>query len=71
MSNCPFCTLDPKRIIDLNEFGVAIRDGFPVSNGHTLIIPKRHIASFFDITHERPAEIGFVSVFLFYPKRKN
>jgi diadenosine tetraphosphate (Ap4A) HIT family hydrolase len=27
-----------------------IRDGFPVSPGHTLIIPKRHVASFFDVT---------------------
>lgn len=28
----------------------AIRDGFPISPGHTLIIPHRHIASFFDAT---------------------
>ena len=27
-----------------------IRDAFPVSRGHTLIVPKRHVASFFDIT---------------------
>jgi len=27
-----------------------IRDGYPISSGHTLIIPKRHIASFFDAT---------------------
>ena len=52
MSNCPFCSLDPKRIIDLNEFGVTIRDGFPVSPGHTLVIPKRHIGSWFEITKE-------------------
>ena len=31
---------------------MAIRDGFPVSNGHTLIIPKRHVGSFFEITRE-------------------
>ena len=33
-----------------NDLALAIRDGFPVSPGHTLIIPKRHIATFFDST---------------------
>jgi diadenosine tetraphosphate (Ap4A) HIT family hydrolase len=51
MSNCPFCSLEPKRIIDFNEFGVTIRDGFPVSPGHTLVIPKRHMGSWFAITN--------------------
>jgi len=33
-----------------------IRDGFPISPGHTLIIPKRHLASFFELTNsERQA----------------
>jgi len=33
---------------------MAIRDGYPVSQGHTLLIPKRHTASFFDLSvHER------------------
>ena len=49
---CPFCTLAPERIIDSNEFGVTIRDGFPVSPGHTLVIPKRHIGSWFAISNE-------------------
>lgn len=51
MSNCPFCTLAPERIIDSNEFGVIIRDGFPISPGHTLVIPKRHIGSWFAISN--------------------
>ena len=49
MSNCPFCTLAPERIIDSNAFGVTIRDGFPISPGHTLVIPKKHIGSWFAI----------------------
>jgi len=31
---------------------MSIRDGYPLSVGHTLIIPKRHIASLFDATDE-------------------
>ena len=46
--SCPFCSLPPERIIDSNELALVIRDGFPVSKGHTLIIPKRHVGSWFD-----------------------
>ena len=48
-STCPFCSLPPSRIVDQNEFGMVIRDGFQISPGHTLIIPKRHVGSFFDL----------------------
>jgi diadenosine tetraphosphate (Ap4A) HIT family hydrolase len=47
---CPFCTLPPERIIDSNDLALVIRDGYPVSPGHTLVIPKRHIGSWFEIT---------------------
>ena len=30
----------------------AMFDGFPVSKGHVLIIPKRHVADYFDLTDE-------------------
>lgn len=52
IKECPFCKLPPERTIDSNEFGFVIRDGFPVSPGHTLIIPKRHVGSFFEIAQE-------------------
>lgn len=51
--NCIFCEIqdDPRKPpVAQNEFAIAIRDGYPVANGHTLIIPKRHIRSFFDMT---------------------
>lgn len=50
MSPCPFCTLPPERILIDSPRALVIRDGFPVSPGHTLIIPKRHVGSWFDIT---------------------
>jgi diadenosine tetraphosphate (Ap4A) HIT family hydrolase len=49
---CLFCTLPKKRIIMANGLAMAIRDGFPVSPGHTLIITKRHVATIFDTTTE-------------------
>ena len=47
---CPFCTLPVSRIVEENELAVLILDGFPVSTGHSLVIPKRHVGSFFEIT---------------------
>ena len=47
---CPFCTLPPERIVLRNASGVLVRDGYPVSPGHSLVIPHRHTGSFFDLT---------------------
>lgn len=48
-ANCPFCALPAERIILSNAHGIVIRDGFPISQGHTLVIPRRHTGSFFDL----------------------
>lgn len=53
--SCVFCSLPPARIVDSNDLAMVIRDGFPISPGHTLVIPKRHVGSFFDITEEERA----------------
>ena len=47
---CPFCTLPADRVVDENELAFLILDGYPISPGHSLIIPKRHFGSFFDAT---------------------
>lgn len=54
---CPFCTLLPQRVIDENATAIAIRDGYPVSPGHTLLIPKRHSASFFDLAEQERSDL--------------
>ena len=46
---CPFCTLVNRKIYLENDLSIGILDGFPISNGHSLIIPKRHVGSIFDI----------------------
>jgi len=58
---CPFCTLPAHRIENSNEFAVCIRDAYPISPGHSLVIPKRHIGSFFDLTQiERDAMMSLL-----------
>ena len=36
----------------------AIRDAFPVSPGHTLLLPRRHVGSLFDLTVVEWVELG-------------
>jgi len=52
MPTCPFCRIETARILISNQFGMAFRDGFPISPGHTLIIPRHHVASLFNLTTE-------------------
>jgi diadenosine tetraphosphate (Ap4A) HIT family hydrolase len=44
--------LDSDRWINQNETAAALRDGFPVSLGHTLIVPKRAVESAFDLSEQ-------------------
>ena len=48
-SRCLFCKIKPKRVIAQNPLCFAIYDGFPVSPHHTLIVPMRHVAGFFEL----------------------
>lgn len=50
ISDCIFCSLTPERIITENDSFSAIKDGFPVTQGHVLIIPKRHVADYFGLS---------------------
>ena len=49
---CPFCSLDTERVLEFTENAAALRDGYPVTELHTLVIPKRHVATYFDLTDE-------------------
>lgn len=46
MSSCPFCSrLDSRsELVDGNSSAAAFLDEFPVSKGHTLVVPKSHVA---------------------------
>lgn len=47
---CPFCSAE--NVLFGNELAFAIPDKYPVRPGHTLVIPRRHVASFFELTDE-------------------
>ena len=55
MNDCVFCNLDESRIEIENGLALSFKDLYPVTNGHTLVIPKRKVQSFFDLTEEETA----------------
>ena len=58
---CPFCNPALQDIAARNDLAYARADRFPVSRGHMLVIPFRHVASFFDATpEERTALLDLV-----------
>ena len=60
MDKCIFCNLDHERIISSSNFFHIIRDSFPVSDLHTLIIPKRHAETYFDLDEDETGELSKV-----------
>lgn len=55
-NNCIFCKIEHDILLE-NDLAFAILDRFPVTSGHTLIIPKRHFPEYFDITSQELAAI--------------
>ena len=49
---CLFCNSKISGIAHENEFSYASYDTYPVSEHHCLIIPKRHVVDYFDLTNE-------------------
>ena len=66
MSECIFCNIDQSRIIDSDNYFNVILDIYPVTELHTLIIPHRHVASYFELTEQEQS-----SLFLLLKKHKD
>jgi diadenosine tetraphosphate (Ap4A) HIT family hydrolase len=62
---CPFCSERLNRKV-IGDYGavLAIRDKYPVTDFHTLVIPKRHVTDFFTMTSQerRDAEALILSL---------
>ena len=59
--DCPFCNPDKDREILLESAtAYAIFDKFPVNPGHTLIIPKRHVANYFELSFKEQSACWFM-----------
>ncbi len=55
---CPFCDIAIGRVLyDADPLIRCVWDSFPVSPGHALVITRRHIANWFDATHDEQANL--------------
>jgi diadenosine tetraphosphate (Ap4A) HIT family hydrolase len=53
---CPFCS-DDLPVFLRTDTALAVRDRYPVSRGHSLVIPRRHVPSVYDLEEEAQAEL--------------
>ena len=49
---CLFCSVRRDQVLIEHPHALALRDSYPVSPGHSLIVPRRHVVTFFDATEE-------------------
>jgi diadenosine tetraphosphate (Ap4A) HIT family hydrolase len=49
---CLFCEISQERVIASNELAYAVRDGFPVTTLHSLVIPKSHKTDYFALSKD-------------------
>lgn len=49
--SCPFCALiDEGNVVLDRGLAVVVEDAYPISRGHSLVVPRRHEADFFALT---------------------
>jgi ATP adenylyltransferase len=60
LSNCVFCNISEERIINEYKHYLIIRDSSSVTSLHSLVIPKRHIVSYFECNKDEDEEIPIV-----------
>ena len=54
---CPFCEMAADEIVASSELSLAFFDRYPVGVGHTLIVPRRHVTSFFDLGEDEQHDL--------------
>ena len=55
--SCPFCSVDEGRIAFSNDLVIALWDRFPVSPGHLLVLPRRHVPAWPDLNSDEKSAI--------------
>jgi diadenosine tetraphosphate (Ap4A) HIT family hydrolase len=55
--SCPFCRIDGGRVAWSSALAIALWDVYPVSLGHALVVPRRHAASWSELTASEKAEL--------------
>ena len=54
---CFFCCVPAERVLYEDDLVMVLRDGFPVTPGHSLVVPRRHVQSWFDATEQEQIQL--------------
>jgi ATP adenylyltransferase len=57
-NECLFCDIKKQNIIHSTKFVYVVRDSYPVTKYHSLIIPHRHISDFFDLNRDELKDLS-------------
>ena len=49
--DCIFCQID-RAIVAESKLSLAFFDAFPISKGHVLVVPRRHVATIWELSDE-------------------
>lgn len=58
MKNCVFCNIEEERIVNDFDHFVVCRDLYPVTKLHSLVIPRRHVSSYFELNDDELLELS-------------
>jgi diadenosine tetraphosphate (Ap4A) HIT family hydrolase len=57
LMSCPFCSIAPERALLESDSIVAFLDAFPLTEGHTLVTPRKHVSSIYDLSPSEQCEL--------------
>jgi diadenosine tetraphosphate (Ap4A) HIT family hydrolase len=56
-TDCPYCAADSTRIAHSSSSALVLWDAFPVSRAHALVVPRRHVPSWSNLTSDEKSDI--------------
>jgi diadenosine tetraphosphate (Ap4A) HIT family hydrolase len=57
MSSCAFCSLKASRKWIENGHAIAFLDAYPITDGHTLVVPRKHVASIYELSTDEQSAV--------------
>jgi len=56
MNDCPFCNID-REVLASSDLCLAMYDKYPVNKGHVLVLPKRHVGDYFELSEAEVEDV--------------
>ena len=55
--SCPFCSIPADRVLVESPTVAAFFDTFPITDGHTLVVPRKHVSSIYELSAPEQSEL--------------